>query len=202
MTDSYLNELNEAQKEAVINTEGPSLIIAGAGAGKTRVLTYRIVRLLEDGIRANSILALTFTNKAAGEMKKRITGIVGPEVSRFLWMGTFHSIFARILRIEGDRLGYKSNYTIYDTTDSRSLIRSIIREMNLNDDIYKPGVIAARISNAKNNLITASIYASMPEKTDYDRSSRIPLLSEIYKTYATRCFKSNGFMRYLSRKTR
>lgn len=192
MNDSYLNELDEAQKEAVINTEGPSLVIAGAGAGKTRVLTYRIVKLLQNGIRANRILALTFTNKAAGEMKNRITGIVGPDIARFLWMGTFHSIFARILRIEGDRLGYKSNYTIYDTTDSRSLIRSIIRDMNLNDDIYKPGIIASRISFAKNNLITASAYESMPEMTEYDKSSRVPLLSEIYKAYASRCFKANA----------
>ena len=192
MTNSYLNDLNEAQREAVVNTEGPSLVIAGAGAGKTRVLTYRIVHLLQKGIRANRILALTFTNKAAGEMKNRIAGIVGPEIARFLWMGTFHSVFARILRMEGDRLGYNSSYTIYDTTDSRSLIRSIIRELNLNDDVYKPAVIGSRISNAKNNLITASAYASIPEMTEYDRASRMPLLSDIYRTYAARCFKSNA----------
>ena len=192
MTDSYLNELNDAQREAVINTDGPSLVIAGAGAGKTRVLTYRIAYLLQQGVRANRILALTFTNKAAGEMKNRITGIVGFDIARFLWMGTFHSVFARILRLEGDRLGYKSSFTIYDTTDSRSLIRTIIRELNLNDDIYKPGVIGARISNAKNNLITASMYAASPEMTEYDRASRMPLLSEIYKNYASRCFMANG----------
>ncbi len=192
MNNNYLNELNEAQKEAVVNTEGPSLVIAGAGAGKTRVLTYRIVNLLQNGIRASCILALTFTNKAAGEMKNRITGIVGPDVSRFLWMGTFHSIFARILRMEGDRLGYKSNYTIYDTTDSKSLIRAIIKEMNLNDDVYKPGIIASRISFAKNNLITASSYPSIPEMTEYDKSSRVPLISEIYRAYATRCFRANA----------
>ena len=192
MTNSYLNELNDAQREAVINTNGPSLVIAGAGAGKTRVLTYRIAYLLQQGARANRILALTFTNKAAGEMKNRITGIVGFDIARFLWMGTFHSIFARILRIEGDRLGYKSSFTIYDSTDSRSLIRTIIRELNLNDDIYKPGVIAARISNAKNNLITAGMYAASQEMTEYDKASRMPLLSEIYKIYASRCFASNG----------
>jgi len=192
MTNSYLNELNEAQHEAVINTAGPALVIAGAGAGKTRVLTYRIANLLQQGVRANRILALTFTNKAAGEMKNRIIGIVGYDIARFLWMGTFHSVFAKILRIEGDRLGYKSSYTIYDSTDSKSLIRSIIKETGLNDDIYKPGVIASRISNAKNNLITANIYASSPEMQEYDKVSRMPLLSDIYKTYASRCFKSNA----------
>jgi DNA helicase II / ATP-dependent DNA helicase PcrA len=192
MNDSYLKELNEAQLEAVVNYRGPSLVIAGAGAGKTRVLTYRIAYLLQNGVRANRILALTFTNKAAEEMKNRIISIAGQDIARFLWMGTFHSIFARILRLEADRLGYKSSFTIYDTTDSRSLIRSIIRELNLNDDIYKPGVIAARISNAKNNLITASAYAASPEMTEYDKASRMPLLSEIYKIYASRCFKSNG----------
>jgi DNA helicase-2/ATP-dependent DNA helicase PcrA len=192
MTDNYLNDLNEAQREAVINTNGPSLVIAGAGAGKTRVLTYRIAYLLQQGVRANRILALTFTNKAAAEMKNRISTIAGPEITKFLWMGTFHSVFARILRMESDRLGYKSSYTIYDTTDSKSLIRSIIREMNLNDDIYKPGVISSRISHAKNNLITASIYAASPELAESDKASRMPLLSDIYKIYASHCFKSNA----------
>ncbi len=121
MTDNYLNELNEAQREAVINTNGPSLVIAGAGAGKTRVLTYRIAYLLQQGVRANRILALTFTNKAAAEMKNRISSIAGPEITRFLWMGTFHSVFARILRMESDRLGYRSTYTIYDTTRALSV---------------------------------------------------------------------------------
>ncbi|MGD0581864.1 MAG: UvrD-helicase domain-containing protein [Bacteroidales bacterium] len=192
MTDSFLNELNDAQREAVINTGGPSLVVAGAGAGKTRVLTYRIAFLLQHGVRANRILALTFTNKAAAEMKNRISGIAGPEISRFLWMGTFHSVFARILRMESDRLGYKSNYTIYDSTDSKSLIRSIIRELNLNDDIYKPGVVSSRISHAKNNLLSASIYAASPELTEADKASRMPVLSDIYKVYASHCFKSNA----------
>jgi DNA helicase-2/ATP-dependent DNA helicase PcrA len=192
MTDNYLNELNEAQREAVVNTDGPSLVIAGAGAGKTRVLTFRIAYLLEKGVKANRILALTFTNKAAEEMKNRIRSIVGNDVARYLWMGTFHSVFAKILRIEGDRLGYKSSFTIYDTTDSRSLIRSIIKELNLSDDIYKPGAIGARISNAKNNLVTASMYAASSELTEYDRASRMPLLSDIYKAYASRCFKANA----------
>ena len=192
MTNNYLNELNDAQREAVINTAGPALVIAGAGAGKTRVLTYRIANLLEHGVRAGRILALTFTNKAAGEMKSRIIDIVGADIARFLWMGTFHSIFAKILRIEGDRLGYKSSYTIYDSTDSKSLIRSIIRELNLNDDIYKPGVIAARISNAKNNLVTANMYSSSAGMQEYDKAGRMPLLSEIYRVYASRCFRSNA----------
>ena len=192
MAISYLNNLNEAQRQAVINTDGPALVIAGAGAGKTRVLTYRIAYLLQKGISAGSILALTFTNKAAAEMKERIAGIAGPEVSRFLWMGTFHSIFARILRKEGSRLGYKQNYTIYDTTDSKSLIRSIIKELSLDDNIYKPGIIASRISAAKNNLITSSMYAADSSMTDYDKSARMPLLSEIYRIYASRCFKANA----------
>src|SRR5512136_1834566 len=172
MTTDYLNDLNESQKQAVINTEGPSLVIAGAGAGKTRVLTYRIAHLLQKGVPAGNILALTFTNKAAGEMKERIARIAGAEIARYLWMGTFHSIFARILRIEGDRLGYKSNYTIYDSADSKSLIRAILSELNLHDNVYKPGVIAARISNSKNNLVTASIYAADSSLIEYDKASR------------------------------
>jgi DNA helicase-2/ATP-dependent DNA helicase PcrA len=192
MTIDYLNDLNESQKQAVINCEGPSLVIAGAGAGKTRVLTYRIVHLLRNGVKPGKILALTFTNKAAREMKERISRIVSPEISRYLWMGTFHSIFAKILRMEGERLGYKSNYTIYDSADSKSLIRSIIRELSLDDNIYKPGVIASRISTAKNNLVTASMYSADPSLQDYDKSSRMPLLSDVYKIYAARCFKANA----------
>jgi DNA helicase-2/ATP-dependent DNA helicase PcrA len=192
MAYNYLNDLNEAQKLAVINTEGPSLVIAGAGAGKTRVLTYRIAHLLQKGVPAGRILALTFTNKAAGEMKERISKIAGHEIARFLWMGTFHSIFARILRKEGDRLGYKSNYSIYDSTDSKSLVRSIIKELNLDDNIYKPGVIAARISTAKNNLITSNMYAADSSMTGYDKSVRMPLLSDIYKIYSSRCFRANA----------
>jgi DNA helicase II / ATP-dependent DNA helicase PcrA len=192
MTSNYLDDLNEPQKQAVINFEGPSLIIAGAGAGKTRVLTYRIVHLLQQGVPAGKILSLTFTNKAAKEMKERITKIVGPEVARYLWMGTFHSIFAKILRMEGGRLGYKSNFTIYDSADSKSLIRSIIRELNLDDNVYKPGLIASRISTAKNSLVTSGMYGSDTGMLEYDRSSRIPLMADIYKMYASRCFKSNS----------
>src|SRR4030043_2463087 len=192
MTSNYLNDLNEAQKQAVIHSEGPSLVIAGAGAGKTRVLPYRLPHLLQNGVPAGKILALTFTNKAAGEMKERIARIAGAEIARYLWMGTFHSIFARILRIEGDRLGYKSNYTIYDAGDSKSLVRTIIRELNLDDNVYKPGVIASRISTAKNNLVTASMYAADNSTNEYNKASRMPLLSEIYKIYSSRCFKANA----------
>jgi len=192
MTGNYLDELNSAQRDAVLNTEGPSLVIAGAGAGKTRALTYRIAHLLEKGVKAWRILALTFTNKAAGEMKERITAIAGFEASRYLWMGTFHSIFAKILRAEGEKLGYKPSFTIYDATDSKSLIRSVIKEAGLGDDVYKPGVIASRISWAKNNLITPSAYASNREITEYDRAIRMPLLHEVYKTYQQRCYRANA----------
>jgi DNA helicase-2/ATP-dependent DNA helicase PcrA len=192
MKMNYLNDLNESQREAVINSEGPSLVIAGAGAGKTRVLTFRIAHLLNKGVPARNILALTFTNKAAREMKERITRIVAPETARYLWMGTFHSIFAKILRMEGEKLGYKPNFTIYDSSDSKSLIRSVIREMNLDDNIYKPGVIASRISAAKNNLVTAGMYAVDASMQDYDRSSRMPLLSDVYRAYAAHCFRANA----------
>jgi DNA helicase-2/ATP-dependent DNA helicase PcrA len=192
MIENYLNDLNESQREAVINSEGPSLVIAGAGSGKTRVLTYRIVHVLQKGVPAGKILALTFTNKAAREMKDRITKITGPEVSRFLWMGTFHSIFAKILRIEGQRLGYKPNFTIYDSSDSKSLIRTIIKEMSLDDNVYKPGVIASRISSAKNNLVTAGMYSGDSSMQEADKSSRMPLMAEIYKTYSIRCFRANA----------
>ncbi|HLN55647.1 MAG TPA: UvrD-helicase domain-containing protein [Bacteroidales bacterium] len=192
MAEEYLKDLNESQRQAVINTEGPSLVIAGAGAGKTRVLTYRIVHTLNKGVPAGKILALTFTNKAAREMKERITRIVDPQIARNLWMGTFHSIFARILRMEAEKLGYKSNFTIYDSSDSKSLIRSIIKELNLDDNVYKPGVIASRISASKNNLITAGMYAGDASLQEYDKSSRMPLMADVYKTYAQRCFRANA----------
>jgi DNA helicase-2/ATP-dependent DNA helicase PcrA len=192
MTNNYLDDLNESQKQAVINTEGPSLVIAGAGAGKTRVLTYRIVRLLENGVPAGKILSLTFTNKAAKEMKERISRVIGTETARHLWMGTFHSVFSKILRMDGEKLGYKSNFTIYDSSDSKSLIRAIIRELNLDDNIYKPGVISSRISAAKNNLVTSSMYQADSSMQDYDRSSRMPLLADVYKMYSARCYKANA----------
>jgi DNA helicase-2/ATP-dependent DNA helicase PcrA len=191
MFRDYLKELNEAQQDAVINTEGPAMVIAGAGSGKTRVLTYRVAHLLNNGAPAHRILALTFTNKAAGEMKERINRIVGPETARSLWMGTFHSIFARFLRYDGHYLGYKSNFTIYDQDNSRSLIRAIIREMNLDDSVYKPASVAARISHAKNNLITAQMYGTLDNLTESDKASRMPELGTIYRHYAARCFKSN-----------
>ena len=192
MFREYLKELNEAQRDAVINTEGPAMVIAGAGSGKTRVLTYRVAYLLSKGAPAHRILALTFTNKAAGEMKERINRIVGPETARSLWMGTFHSIFARFLRYDGHYLGYKSNFTIYDQDNSRSLIRSIIKEMNLDDSVYKPASIASRISHAKNNMITAQQYGTVDNITETDKASRVPELGAIYRNYAARCFKSNA----------
>lgn len=192
MSLEYLNELNSAQREAVENTDGPALVIAGAGSGKTRVLTFRIAQLLNNGVQASSILALTFTNKAAGEMKERIISLAGYNNARYLWMGTFHSIFARILRKESDKLGYPSSYTIYDTTDSRSLIKAIIKELDLDDKVYKPAGVAARISAAKNNLITASVYSSNQTIMNKDAGSKTPRIAEIYKRYAARCYKAGA----------
>lgn len=192
MGHNYLNDLNEAQREAVLNTDGPALIIAGAGSGKTRVLTYRIAHLLEKGVKANRILSLTFTNKAAGEMKERIMHIVGEENARNLWMGTFHSIFAKFLRRDGSYLGYKSNFTIYDTDNTRSLIRTIIKEMQLDDAIYKASGVASRISHAKNNLITAMQYSQVPQIAESDKNSKMSEMAAIYRTYAARCFKANA----------
>jgi len=192
MFRDYLKELNEAQQAAVVNTEGPAMVIAGAGSGKTRVLTYRVAHLLQKGIPAQRILALTFTNKAAGEMKERINRIVGAETARSLWMGTFHSIFARFLRSDGHYLGYKNNFTIYDQDNTRSLIRAIIKEMNLDDSVYKPASIASRISHAKNNLITAQQYSSVSQITESDKASRVPEAATIYRHYAARCFKANA----------
>ena len=163
----FINELNSSQQEAVINTEGPSLVIAGAGSGKTRVLTYRIAQLLSQGVPAYKILALTFTNKAAREMQKRIAELVGQEIAANLWMGTFHSIFSKILRFEAEKLGYTSSYTIYDTQDSKNMIKAIVKDMKLDDKIYKPSTILGRISMAKNNLIVAQSYAQS-DTMDFD----------------------------------
>jgi len=184
----YLNDLNPAQRSAVENYDGPSLVIAGAGAGKTRVLTYRIAHLVKLGAKPWSVLALTFTNKAAREMKDRIASIIGPNVARYLWMGTFHSVFARILRVESEATGYPSNFTIYDSSDSKSLIKTIIRDMKLDDKTYKPNVVASRISGAKNNLIGPAVYATIPEIYEYDQSIRMPFIGSVYKEYAKRCF--------------
>lgn len=189
----YLKKLNEAQREAVVNTKGPSLVIAGAGSGKTRVLTYRIAHLLANGVPPYKILALTFTNKAAREMQQRIGSIVGYEHAANLWMGTFHSIFARILRYESAYLGYESNYTIYDTSDSKNLIKSIIKEKKLDEKVYKPGQILGRISRAKNNLITPSTYQNNPRYYSTDELHRVPHTGEIYAAYMKRC-KISGAM--------
>ncbi len=183
----YLSGLNKAQHKAVINTEGPSLVIAGAGSGKTRVLTYRIAHLLQQGVRPGRILSLTFTNKAAREMKDRIASIAGPNIARYLWMGTFHSIFARILRTEAETIGFPSSFTIYDSADSKSLIKTIIKDFQLDNKIYKPNVVASRISNAKNNLVTPSAYRNNSQLMEYDMSTRMPRLAEIYKEYDKRC---------------
>ncbi len=188
----YLSELNEAQQQAVVSSEGPVMVIAGAGSGKTRVLTYRIAHLLKKGVDSFNILALTFTNKAALEMKDRIEKIVGNKEARNLWMGTFHSIFARILRIEGEKLGYPSNFTIYDTDDSKSLIKSILKEQNLDEKTYKSSVVYNRISSAKNNLISWQKYNSDSDIQADDRASGKPKMGLIYEQYQKRCFSSNA----------
>ncbi len=190
--EQFLKELNSAQYEAVVNITGPSLIIAGAGSGKTRVLTYRVAWLLNQGAKASEILCLTFTNKAAREMKERIAKVVGDEASRPVWMGTFHSIFARILRIESQYLGYPSTYTIYDTLDSKSLIKSIIHELELDDQRYKPGEVLNRISWAKNNLVTPHAYKNHPQITANDAVTRRPQMGDIYQAYCMRCKKSGA----------
>ncbi len=188
----FLNGLNESQKEAVINFQGPSMVIAGAGSGKTRVLTYRIAYLIKNGVDPFSILALTFTNKAAREMKERISSIVGDAESQNIWMGTFHSIFARILRIESERIGYPRNFSIYDSADSRNLLKNIIRELGLDDKVYKPNLVHARISSAKNNLISSSAYGRNDEILSEDKQSAKPRLAEIYAMYDQRLFKSGA----------
>ncbi|MFW5872445.1 MAG: ATP-dependent helicase [bacterium] len=189
---NFLEELNPIQKEAVTTCEGSSLIVAGAGAGKTRVLTYRIAYLLSQGVKPWAILALTFTNKAAKEMKERIGSLVGYQLASSIWMGTFHSIFSKILRIEADHLGYEPNFTIYDTSDSRSLLRSIIKEMKLDEQVYKVNDVHARISMAKNNLITPPVYLSNSQIIAKDREQRKPRIADIYKMYTSRCKKSNA----------
>ncbi|WP_372776415.1 ATP-dependent helicase [Mangrovibacterium sp.] len=183
----YLDGLNEAQRQAVVNINGPSLVIAGAGSGKTRVLTFRIAHLLKQGAKPGSILSLTFTNKAAKEMKERIASIVGQQTARSLWMGTFHSIFARILRTEAEVLGFPSNFTIYDSADSKSLLKTIIKSMQLDDKTYKVNSVAGRISAAKNSLITPPAYQQNTQIMEYDMSIRMPRIAEIYKEYEKRC---------------
>ncbi len=188
----YQKELNPSQCDAVLYTEGDSMVIAGAGSGKTRVLTYKIAHLLEEGVEPWSILALTFTNKAAGEMKQRIAARVGENRARYLWMGTFHSIFSRILRSEADKIGYSSNFTIYDQQDSQNLIKSIVKEMQLDDKTYKASVVQNRISNAKNRLITASGYVQNADIYKHDQFKRIPMVGKIYERYEQRCRQSDA----------
>ncbi|KAA5825692.1 AAA family ATPase [Algibacter amylolyticus] len=190
--EKYLSQLNEAQLEPTIQIEGPMIVIAGAGSGKTRVLTFRIAYMMSKGIDPFNILSLTFTNKAAKEMKERIATIVGASESKNLWMGTFHSIFAKILRIEADKLGYPSNFTIYDSQDSGRLIASIIKEMNLDKDIYKYKQVLGRISSYKNSLITVRAYMQNPELKEADAMARRPRMGEIYKEYVDRCFKAGA----------
>ncbi|MBA4851112.1 UvrD-helicase domain-containing protein [Emticicia sp. BO119] len=189
--NNYLEKLNPPQREAVTHPEGPLMIIAGAGSGKTRVLTYRIAWLIEQGVDPFNILSLTFTNKAAGEMRNRIQQIIGADAKN-LWMGTFHSIFAKILRFEGKRLGYTSDFTIYDTDDSKSLIRSIIKELGLDDKTYRPNYVLNRISNAKNALVSWEAYVNNPIYMEDDKAARMPEIGRLYKTYQMRCFQANA----------
>lgn len=190
--EEYLKQLNESQYAAVTYCDGASLVIAGAGSGKTRVLTYKIAYLLEQGLPPYSILALTFTNKAAREMKERIASITGQQVARRLWMGTFHSIFSRILRSEAEHIGYPSNFTIYDTADSKSLLKSIVKEMQLDDKVYRVSAIQSRISNAKNALITSKAYEQNKELVESDLNAKMPMVREIYKRYQSRCFQAGA----------
>ncbi|APA00585.1 MULTISPECIES: ATP-dependent helicase [Flavobacterium] len=188
----YISQLNEAQRAPVLQKDGPMIIIAGAGSGKTRVLTIRIAYLMHQGIDAFNILSLTFTNKAAREMKNRIADIVGASEAKNLWMGTFHSIFAKILRSEADKLGYPSNFTIYDSQDSLRAISGIIKEMQLDRDIYKPKQILSRISTFKNSLITVKAYFNDPDLQEADAMAKKPRMGEIYQAYVDRCFKSGA----------
>ena len=190
--EKYLKQLNDAQLAATLQKDGPMIVIAGAGSGKTRVLTFRIAYLMSQGIDPFNILALTFTNKAAKEMKARIGSIVGESEAKNIWMGTFHSVFAKILRIEADRLGYPSNFTIYDTQDSDRLIASIIKEMQLDKDIYKYKQVRSRISSYKNSLITVKAYYNNPELIEADAAARRPKMGDIYKNYVDRCFKAGA----------
>ena len=190
--ESYLDDLNIDQKKAVTHINGPSMVIAGAGSGKTRVLIYKIAHLLHNNINPFHILALTFTNKAAKEMRSRIDLLLGNEQSKSLWMGTFHSIFSRILRIESEKINFPRNFTIYDTSDSKSLIKSIIKELRLDKDVYKVGPIQNRISSLKNNFITSKEYNNHPELIEADKHSKRTEFSTIYHTYVTRCFKSGS----------
>src|SRR6478672_5684999 len=191
----YLKGLNEQQQKAVLHINGPLMIVAGAGSGKTRVLTTRIAHLMANGVDAFNILALTFTNKAAKEMKERVEHILGNNEARNLYIGTFHSVFARILRAEGPKIGYPNNFTIYDTDDSRSVLKTVINELNLDDKHYKPSVVHNRISQAKNALVGPADYQNDYYIQQEDMRANRPLIGQIYQSYAARCFK-NGAMDY------
>lgn len=189
--DNLLQELNESQRQAVEYNDGPSLVIAGAGSGKTRVLTYKIAYLLHLGLPPHNILSLTFTNKAAREMKARVGQLMGESVARRLWMGTFHSIFSRILRTEAEKIGFTSNFTIFDSADSRNLIKTIIKEYQLDDKVYKPARIQSMISNAKNALVSPVAYAQSKEMQEYDMKAKVPMVRDIYRSYNARLQASN-----------
>lgn len=187
----YLDKLNPTQREAAMHIKGPVMIIAGAGSGKTRVLTYRIAHIIKQGNDPFNILSLTFTNKAAKEMKNRIATVVGAEAKN-LWMGTFHSVFAKILRVEAEHIGYPKDFTIYDTDDSKSLIKTLLKEFQLDEKLYKPGIVYNRISNAKNSLITSDKYKNIPELLEADNSSGRPMISKLFEAYQARCFKAGA----------
>jgi DNA helicase-2/ATP-dependent DNA helicase PcrA len=189
---NYLDQLDNSQREAVVYDGGPSLVVAGAGSGKTRVLTYKIIHLLQNGYQPHAILALTFTNKAAREMKHRIASIINEYTTRYLWMGTFHSIFYRILRREAQYIGYPANFTIYDQTDSKNLIKTVLKELLLDEKVYRPNMVQHRISHAKNALISCNAYVANAKLIEEDRRSNTPLIGEVYKMYQSRCFHAGA----------
>src|SRR6201991_885317 len=189
----YLKELNERQREAVLHVNGPIMIVAGAGSGKTKVLTTRIAHLMAQGVDAFNILALTFTNKAAKEMKERVERILGNQEARNLYIGTFHSVFARILRGEANKIGYPNNFTIYDTDDAKSVVKTVVNELNLDDKHYKPATVYNRISSAKNALVGPTEYINDYAIQQEDMRANRPAIGQIYDAYAKRCFK-NGAM--------
>ncbi|MDX9932185.1 MAG: UvrD-helicase domain-containing protein, partial [Bacteroidales bacterium] len=192
MVPSFINNLNDVQRDAATCTEGPVMVLAGAGSGKTRVLTYRVAYLIQSGVQPYNILALTFTNKAAREMKERIFQLVGDAKANALWMGTFHSIFARILKMESEKIGYPKDFTIYDTDDSKSVVKAIVREFQMDDKAYNPGYVLNRISAAKMNLINPSQYKDDPEIQYQDKMAKKPLITEIYAEYWNRCKRSSA----------
>lgn len=187
MEPAFLNHLNDVQKKAVLQSDGPVMVLAGAGSGKTRVLTYRVAYLLSQGVEPYNIMALTFTNKAANEMKERIIALVGDQKAKSVWMGTFHSVFAKILRFECERIGYPNNFTIYDTDDSKSVLKAIVKQFQFDDNVYNPGFLLNRISSAKMNLIDPEMYMQDPEIQYADKLANKPLVGQIYKEYWNRC---------------